>query len=85
MIFNNNMEHFEEDNEIILENYILREKNFIIKSDKKNEFNAKLFITTNNLFCLNLVTTNNFQTTKYSLSLTMNELKKIDFLKFLLI
>ena len=35
MIFNNNMEHFEEDNEIILENYILREKNFIIKSDKK--------------------------------------------------
>ena len=74
------MEQIEED-EIIIENEIIKEKEFKIISDKNNEFNCKLFITDNDLFCINLITTNNFQSKKYSLSLTMNDLIKSRFFK----
>ncbi len=62
------------------QNYILNEKDFILTSDKKNVFQAKLFISNNELFCINL-TTNNFPSKKYSISLTMNELIKNRFFK----
>ena len=56
------------------ENYISKEKEFMLKSDKKNEYKIKLFISNNDLFCINLFTTKNFSMKKYSLSLTMNDL-----------
>ena len=62
------------------QNNILKEKDFILTSDKKNEFKAKLFISNNKLFCINL-TTYNFSSKKYSISLTMNELIKNRFFK----
>ena len=74
------MEQIEE-NEILIENDIIKEKEFKIISDKKNEYDCKLFITNNDLFCINLITTNNFQSIKYSLSLTMKDLIKSRFFK----
>ena len=75
------MENTEEDLDISNENSIIRQKEFVLTSDKKNVFNAKLYFTTNDLFCLDLVTNIKFQTKKYSLSLTMNELIKERFFK----
>ena len=64
------------------ENYNLKETDdFILISDKKNEFKSKLFIYNNDLFCIDLLTTCNYQSKKYSLSLTMNELIKNRFFK----
>ena len=60
---------------------IIKEKNFIIISDKKIEYKLNFFISNNNLFCINVFTTNNFQNKKYSLSLTMNDLVKYRFFK----
>ncbi len=60
---------------------IIKEKNFIIISDKKIEYKLNFFILNNNLFCINVFTTNNFQNKKYSLSLTMNDLVKYRFFK----
>ena len=48
------MEQFEEENDI------LKEKNFILTSDKKNEYKIKFYITNNELFYINLITTKNF-------------------------
>ena len=70
------MEYTEEDLDISNENNIIRKKDFVLTSDKKNVFNAKLYFTTNDLFCLDLVTNFDFKSKKYSLSLTMNELIK---------
>ena len=63
------------------ENNILKEKEFILKSDKKNEYKIKLFITNNDLFCLNLFTNNKVPSKKYSLSLSMKDLIKNRFFK----
>ena len=60
---------------------ILKEKNFNLISDKKNEYKLKLFINKNNLFCINLFTTKIFPSKKYSLSLSMNDLIKNRFFK----
>ena len=56
------MEYTEEDIDILNENNIIRQKEFVLTSDKKNVFNAKLYITTNDLFCLDLETNIDFQT-----------------------
>ena len=69
------MEQFEEEIDI------LKEKNFILTSDKKNEYKVKFYITNDELFCINLITTKNFQSKKYFLSLTLNELIKNRFFK----
>ena len=47
------MEQIEEENNII------REKEFILISDKNNEYKIKIFITNNDLFCINLFTIKN--------------------------
>ena len=39
---------------------ILKEREFILTSDKKNEYKIKLFITNNELFCINLFIINYF-------------------------
>ena len=75
------MEYTEEDLYISNENNIIRQKEFVLTSDKKNVFNAKLYFTTNDLFCLDLETNIDFQTKKYSIALTMNELIKDRFFK----
>ena len=75
------MEYTEEDLDVSNENSIIRQKEFVLTSDKKNVFNAKLYITTNDLFCLDLVTIIDFQSKKYSISLTMNDLIKDRFFK----
>ena len=61
--------------------YNLKEKDFIIISDKKIEYKIKIFITNNDLFCINVNTTKNIPTKKYSLSLRMNDLIKNRFFK----
>ena len=48
---------------------ILKEKEFILISDKKVEYKIKLFISDNDLFCINAFTTKNIPFKKYSLSL----------------
>ena len=63
------------------ETNILKQKEFILISDKKNEYKAKLFIINNDLFCINLFTNNDILSKKYSLSLTMNDLIKNRFFK----
>ena len=64
------------------ENYNIKETDeFILVSDKKQEYKSKLFISNNDLFCIELVKTCNYQSKKYSLSLTMNELIKNRFFK----
>jgi hypothetical protein len=60
---------------------ILKEKKIILISDKNIEYNVKLFITNNDLFCINLSTTQNIPFKNYSLSLSMNELIKNRFFK----
>ena len=59
---------------------ILKEKDFILISDKKIEYKIKLFITNNDLFCINIFT-NKLTSKKYSLSLTMDDLIKNRFFK----
>ena len=54
---------------------------FILTSDKKNQFKSKLFISNNDLFCIDLFTTKDFPSKKYSLALSMNELIKNRFFK----
>ena len=56
---------------------ILKEKDFILISDKNNEYKMKLFIDNNDLFCLTAFN----QSKKYSISLTMNDLIKNRFFK----
>ena len=68
------MEHNEE------EINILKEKDFILTSDKNIEYKLKLFIN-NDSFCISAFTTKNIPSKKYSLSLTMNELIKNRFFK----
>ena len=63
------------------ENNILKEKEFTLISDKNNEYKVKVFITSNDLFCINLFSNTNNLSRKYSLSLSMNELIKIRFFK----
>ena len=60
---------------------ILKEKDFILISDKNNEYKMKLFINDNDLFCLTAFTTKNNKLEKYSISLTMNDLIKNRFFK----
>ena len=67
------MDHNEE------ENNILKEKEFSIISDKNNEYRVKVFITSNDLFCINLFSNN--LSKKYSLSLSMKDLIKNRFFK----
>ena len=69
------MEHNEE------EINILKEKDFILTSDKNIEYKLKLFINNNDLFCITAFTTKDIPSKKYSLSLTMNELIKNRFFK----
>ena len=65
------------------ENNILKEKEFTLISDKNNEYKVKVFITRNDLFCINLYSNNNNNdlSKKYSLSLSMNDLIKNRFFK----
>ena len=63
------------------ENKILKEKEFNLISDKNNEYRIKVFITNNELFCINLFTNNNVPSKKYSISLSMNDLIKNRFFK----
>ena len=63
------------------DSYNIKEKEFILISDKKNKYKSKLYISNNDLFCIDLFTINNFPLKKYSLSLTMNELVKNRFFK----
>ena len=63
------------------ENNIIKEREYIIISDKNNEYKSKLLITNNGLFCIDLITTINNTLKKYSLSLTMEELIKNRFFK----
>ena len=60
---------------------ILKEKDFILISDKKIEYKVKLFITNNDLLCINVFTNKIISSKKYSLSLTMNDLIKNRFFK----
>ena len=60
---------------------IIKSKQFTLKSDKKNEYKLNLFISNDDLFCINVFTTNEHQNKKYSLSLTMNDLIKYRFFK----
>ena len=60
---------------------ILKEKDFILTSDKNIEYKLKLFINNNDSFCISAFTTKNIPSKKYSLSLTMNELIKNRFFK----
>jgi len=63
------------------ENNILKEKEFTLISDKNNEYRVKVFITSNDLFCINLFSNNNNLSKKYSLSLSMKDLIKNRFFK----
>ena len=63
------------------ENNIIKEREFNLISDKNNEYKIKLYITNNDLFCIDLLTTINNKIKKYSLSLTMEELIKNRFFK----
>ena len=63
------------------ENNILKEKEFTLISDKNNEYKVKVFITSNDLFCIYLFSGGNNLHKKYSLSLSMKELIKIRFFK----
>ena len=60
---------------------ILKEKDFILISDKNNEYKMKLYIDDNDLFCLTAFNLKNYPSKKYSLSLTMNDLIKNRFFK----
>ena len=62
-------------------NYIIKEREFNLISDKNNEYKIKLYITNDDLFCIDLLTTINNKIKKYSLSLTMEELIKNRFFK----
>ena len=62
------------------ENIIIKEKVFNLISDNKIEYKIKLFITNNDLFCINIFT-NKLTSKKYSLSLTMDDLIKNRFFK----
>ena len=59
---------------------ILREKEIILISEKKIEYKVKLFITDNDIFCINVFTSKDNIFKKYSLFLTMNDLIKNRFL-----
>ena len=61
--------------------YILKEKDFILISDKNIQYKVKLFITNNDLFCINLFTNKINPSKKYSLSLGMDDLIKNRFFK----
>ena len=63
------------------ENNILKEKEFTLISDRNNEFKVKVFITSNELFCINLFSNINNLSKKYSLSLSMKDLIKNRFFK----
>ena len=63
------------------ENNILKEKEFTLISDKNNEYKVKVFITSNDLFCINLFSNINNLSKKYSLSLSMKDLIKNRFFK----
>ena len=63
------------------ENNIIKEKDFNLISDNKIEYKIKLFITNNDLFCINIFTNKIISSKKYSLSLTMDDLIKNRFFK----
>ena len=60
---------------------IIKEKDFILTSNKKIEYKLKLFITYDDLFCINVFTTKSFPSKKYSLSLKMEDLINNRFFK----
>ena len=60
---------------------IIKEKNFILISDKKIECQIKFYINNNDLFCLTAFTTKIYPSKKYFISLTMNDLIKNRFFK----
>ena len=60
---------------------IIKEKDFILTSNKKIEYKLKLFITYDDLFCINIFTTKSFPSKKYSLSLKMEDLINNRFFK----
>ena len=60
---------------------IIKEQEFTLISEKKIEYKLNLFISSNELLCINVFTINNNQNKKYSLSLTMNDLIKNRFFK----
>ena len=60
---------------------IIKEKNFILISDKKIEYQMKFYINNNDLFCLTAFTTKIYPSKKYFISLTMNDLIKNRFFK----
>ena len=60
---------------------IIKEKNFNLISDNNIKYKIKLFITNNDLFCINIFTNKIISSKKYSLSLTMDDLIKNRFFK----
>ena len=64
--------------------FILKEKEFILISDKNIKYKIKLSINSNDLFCITAISTKNIPLKKYSLSSTLNDLIKNRFFKIFL-
>ena len=60
---------------------IINQKEFILKSEGGIEYYLNLFISNNDLLCIDINSINNYPNKKYSLSMTMNELIKNRFFK----
>ena len=64
--------------------YILKEKDFILTSDKNIEYKIKLSIDNNDLFCITAISSKTIPLKKYFLSSTLNDLIKNRFFKIFL-
>ena len=64
-----------------IEEIILKEKSYILISDKNNEYKLTLSVYSNDIFNITALTTKNFLSKKYSLSCTFNDLNKNRFFK----
>ena len=60
---------------------IIKQKKFSLILDKNIEYKTNIFISNNYLFCINILSINNYPNKKYSLSLTSNDLNKNRFFK----